>query len=80
MAAVLEYLSAEVLELAGDAARQNKKGRIIPRHIMLAVENDTELRDLFKGVHISAAGVVPFIHEALLKPKTKDLSPISQEL
>uniref|UniRef100_A0A8C4QXT2 Histone H2A n=1 Tax=Eptatretus burgeri TaxID=7764 RepID=A0A8C4QXT2_EPTBU len=40
LAAVLEYLSAEILELAGKVARDNKKTCIIPHHLQLTVHND----------------------------------------
>ncbi|KAH9311078.1 hypothetical protein KI387_026113, partial [Taxus chinensis] len=63
LAAVMEYLAAEVLELAGNAARDNKKNRIIPRHVLLAVRNDEELGKLLSGVTIAHGGVLPNIHQ-----------------
>ena len=71
LAAVLEYLAAEVLELAGNAARDNKKSRIIPRHITLAVRNDGELNKFLGNVTIPAGGVLPNIHSVLLPKKSK---------
>lgn len=70
-AAVLEYLCAEILEIGGNVARDNKKVRITPRHLKLAILNDEELRALFKGV-VMSGGVIPHIHSSLLPKKKED--------
>ncbi|XP_012944015.1 core histone macro-H2A.1-like isoform X1 [Aplysia californica] len=71
MAAVIEYLVAEILELAGNAAHEFKRGRITPRHILLAVANDEELHQLLKNVTIAQGGVVPKIHAILIGQRGK---------
>ncbi|XP_010022376.1 PREDICTED: histone H2A.2-like [Nestor notabilis] len=79
LAAVLEYLSAEILELAGKAAWEKKKTRILPRHIQLAVRNDDELNKLLSCVTIAQGGVMPTILSQLLPKKTSRDAVPSQE-
>lgn len=76
-AAVLEYLAAEVLELSGNAARDNHKSRIAPRHIQLAIRNDEELSKLLQDITIAQGGVLPNIHNLLLPKKTGQKSTTS---
>ena len=79
MAAVLEYLTAEILELAGNAAKDNNKSRIVPRYIQLAIRNDHELNTLLNGVTISQGGVLPNIQAVLLPKKTTKHAGSKQE-
>ena len=71
LTAVIEYLVAEVLELAGGQAKDFSKNRITPRHIQLAVRSDPELNELLKDVTICNGGVCPNIPTALQKKATK---------
>jgi len=77
LAAVLEYLCAEMMELSGNAAKDNKLCRINPRHIMLAVENDSELEQLCRNCTIASGGVLPNIHAKLLPRSSLKKKPTS---
>jgi len=74
LAGVLEFLTADILELAGNVARDNRRTIITPRHLHLAIRLDEEFNMLFGKTGIAGSGVIPNIHAVLLqkkKPKKK---------
>jgi len=80
LAAVLEYISAELLELSGNSARQNRSSSIYPRDLVRAVKGDEELNDMFSS-SVTFAGIedtfdVPYGRlrsSASLKPDGEDV-------
>jgi histone H2A len=70
MAGVLEYLTAEIIELAGSVCEENKRSTISPKHLNLAIRSDPELNKLMSKITVSQGGMLPNIQEAL-KPQKK---------
>merc|ERR1712096_180344 len=74
MAAALQYLTCEVLEMAGEISESRKKKTIAPKHLQVAIRGDEELNKLLCNIQISSGGTVPNIQAALF-PKNKPNQP-----
>ncbi|KAL5107877.1 Core histone [Taenia crassiceps] len=70
LTAVLEYLSSEVVDLAGRVAKEIKRKTISPRSIMLAVRADEELFKVLSRVIFPFSGTTPYICPSLLPQKS----------
>jgi hypothetical protein len=56
MAVALEYITAETLSVAGDAASEFKRDCIAPRHLALAVSHNSDIQCVF-----ARAGLLPLV-------------------
>ena len=65
VAGVLEYLAAEILELAGNAARDSRRTRLTMHHIFYAISLDEELAKMFRNTTFGTS-VVRNVHRLLL--------------
>merc|ERR1712096_134686 len=72
--AVMEYIMAEVLELAGNVCKEKKMHTIFPKHLQTAIRSDEELDDFLKNVTLRSTHVLPHIEEALLPKKKNKVS------
>ena len=68
LAAVVKYMCTEVLELAGNTAKDSHDGAIDPRHVFLAIRGDEELGSLFPSSMMNS-GIEPHIHKSVHLPE-----------
>lgn len=68
LAAILEYVASELLELSHDRAIDRGKRRIVPYDIFTVIRSDSELNQLLDGAAIPDGGTIPGIKAVLLPP------------
>lgn len=74
LAATLEYITADLLEIASHISTDDNRVRITVRDLTLSSQNDPEISQLFRDLNVCflGGGVIPYIHPSLLpKPEEK---------
>ncbi|XP_034619722.1 histone H2A-like [Trachemys scripta elegans] len=75
LAAVMEYLTTELLALAGNATRDDPRRCITPRHLRLAIRRNKDLHKLLLGGGaVFQGGILPNSQAMLLKVKSNKSS------
>ena len=69
LAGVLDYITAEMLGLAGDVCKSHKMKTIAPRHINLGVRGDRLLNKMMASCSIIESPVMPNVNEFLFPGK-----------
>lgn len=72
LAAILQQLTKELLQVALIQAENDGKVRINNRHIALAIAEDEDFASLLSDVIIARGGVRPMIHPELLTRRPKN--------
>lgn len=74
LAAALQYIASEIIDLSLNIARDQTKKRIKNRHVMLAIHKDQELHSLLVDdlkVFLPSTGVPDAIHPFLVQKRPK---------
>lgn len=83
LAAIVQYLTGEILELAVESASINNRVRITIRDLEMGIRHDDELNEFFVRNNMSflGGGSVPYIHPSLIvkKPKKKNTKKKDKE-
>lgn len=77
LAAVIEYIAVEILNVSSLQAQESSKSRITVRHMELGIRNDPDFSRLFERLNLKflGSGFTPGIHkELLVKKKIKKKS------
>ena len=66
MAAMQEYITADLLDQAGNTCQDDGKKKLTPRHIFTSIQTDQEFHDLFENTIIANGGVREFVNKELV--------------